>query len=69
MWMHYLYRAERARLRKWERIEYVRLDGHPTTAQLASGVGKRGGPVSEHNKWCDRACGEQARKFLEVIHA
>lgn len=42
----------------------VLLDGHPTKAQLATGVGKRGGPVSEHNVWCDKECGRQARSFM-----
>lgn len=37
------------------------LDGHPTRAQLAAGIGKRGQPVSEHNVWCDHACCEQAK--------
>jgi hypothetical protein len=34
---------------------YQLLDGHPTHAQLATGVRKRGHPVSEHNVWCDQA--------------
>lgn len=34
----------------------VLLDGHPTKAQLAAGVGKRGGPVSPFNVWCDTEC-------------
>lgn len=38
------------------RMTGVLLDGHPTRAQLAAGVGKRGNPVSEHNVWCDTAC-------------
>lgn len=42
----------------------VLLDGHPTRAHLAAGIGKRGHPVSEHNVWCDAACGEQAREYL-----
>lgn len=37
------------------------LDGHPTKAQLAAGVGKRGGPVSIHNVWCDQACTQAGR--------
>lgn len=40
------------------------LDGHPTRAELAAGVGKRGHPVSKWNVWCDEACGKQARAFL-----
>lgn len=45
------------------------LDGHPTKAQLASGVGKRGNPCSEHNVWCDEECGHVALRYriaLEV---
>lgn len=47
---------------KLSKAEYCLLDGHPTKAQLAAGVGKRGQPVSEHNVWCDLACGQQARE-------
>jgi ribonuclease HI len=45
-------------------IRPVLLDGHPTRAQLAEGVGKRGHRVSEHNVWCDAACGEEGRKLF-----
>lgn len=45
-------------------LAWVLLDGHPTRAQLAAGVGKRGNPVSEHNVWCDQACQAQARRWL-----
>lgn len=45
-------------------LEYVLLDGHPTKAQLAAGVGKRGNPVSEHNAWADRECAEVGRQFI-----
>lgn len=41
------------------------LDGHPTRAELAAGVGKRGHDVSEHNVWCDQACTEAARRFRQ----
>jgi hypothetical protein len=41
------------------------LDGHPTKAQLAAGVGKRGHPVSEHNVWCDQACTQAARAYRQ----
>lgn len=44
-------------------FEYTLLDGHPTRAQLAAGIGKRGSPVSEHNVYVDRLCGEQATKY------
>lgn len=48
------------------RMTYVLLDGHLTKEQLATGKGKRGNPVSEHNVWCDEACGAIARKILEA---
>ena len=40
------------------------LDGHPTKAQLAAGVGKRGGPVSPHNVWADQECTRLARQAV-----
>jgi ribonuclease HI len=46
------------------KLTIVRLDGHPTAEQLATGVGKRGGPVSIHNSWCDWRCNDEARKWL-----
>ncbi|MGI4792008.1 MAG: hypothetical protein ACRYFS_24560 [Janthinobacterium lividum] len=45
------------------RIETVLLDGHPTQAQLAAGFGKRGQPVSEHNKFVDALCTDRAKEF------
>jgi ribonuclease HI len=42
-------------------VTVVLLDGHPTRAQLLAGRGKRGNPVSPHNVWCDRACGDAGR--------
>lgn len=42
----------------------VLLDGHPTRAQLATGIGKRGHPVSPWNVWCDRACREAGERYL-----
>lgn len=41
---------------------WVLLDGHPTRAQLAAGVGKRQGPVSQWNVWCDKECTKQAKE-------
>jgi hypothetical protein len=40
------------------------LDGHPTKAQLAAGVGKRGGMVSIHNVFCDAECTRLARQAV-----
>lgn len=39
------------------------LDGHPTRQQLASGIGKRGGPVSKWNVLCDEECTRLANEF------
>lgn len=44
------------------RMTYVLLDGHPTAAQLQIGRGKRGGPVSEFNVWCDAECNRVGRE-------
>ena len=64
--MHRLYAVQRSGM--LARMTYVLLDGHPTRAQLAAGVGKRGAPVSEHNVFCDAECGRQARSYLEALH-
>lgn len=63
-WMHKLYNDNRVRLTNYTTITPILLDGHPTRAQLAAGIGKRGHPVSEHNVFCDHACGERAKEFL-----
>lgn len=41
----------------------VLLDGHPTTAQLAAGKGKRGNPVSKWNVLCDKECTRIAKEY------
>ena len=51
----------------WDAISCLLLDGHPTRSQLEAGKGKRGGPVSEHNVWCDKACGYAAVGFIEKL--
>ena len=66
MWMHATYQEQRARLVNWDRIEYTLLQGHPTRAELSRGIGSRGYPVSIHNQWCDKRCGEMAVKFMGV---
>lgn len=43
----------------------ILLDGHPTKAQLAAGIGKRGNPCSSFNVWCDKACGEVAKRVMK----
>lgn len=45
------------------RFDVILLDGHPTLAQLAAGVGKRGNPVSKWNVECDRECGRLAAEW------
>jgi ribonuclease HI len=56
------------RLREDLQVEPVLLQGHPTKADLARGIGaKRGYPVSKFNKWCDEACQEQARRALASL--
>lgn len=59
-WMHEKYQDARKRLPFWNDIQYVLLDGHPTRAQLAAGVGKRGHPVSRWNVLCDKLCSQAA---------
>jgi ribonuclease HI len=62
--IHDEYRDQVMRLIFWDKISYVLLDGHPTAAQLAAGIGKRGHPVSEHNVWCDKACKMVGEKWI-----
>lgn len=50
-------------VRRLGKVTAVLLDGHPTKAQLAVGKGKRGGPVSEWNVFCDRECARLAKEF------
>jgi ribonuclease HI len=67
-WLHSDYQAARHGLLCWDQIQHVLLSGHPTRAQLEAGTGKGGRPVSIHNVWCDKRCGEEAAKFGEVAH-
>ncbi len=66
LWMHNEFQKERARLFHWDWIDHVLLQGHPTRAELVAGIGSRGYPVSEHNVWCDMACGRMAEEFLKL---
>jgi len=61
MWLVHRFQEQRARLVHYEQIKFILLDGRPTKAQLLSGVGKCGHPVSEHNVWCDEACRENGQ--------
>lgn len=51
--------------RRMGKLRVTLLDGHPTRAHLAAGVGKRGYPVSEHNVACDKACSRHSLAFLK----
>ncbi len=64
--LHQRYQLERARLVNWAQIRHVLLDGHPTRAQLAAGVGKRGHPVSRWNVECDRMCALAGERYLKL---
>lgn len=58
---------QKARLVHWNQIHYGLLDGHPTLGQLYNtGVGKRGHPVSSHNKDMDKECNRLAQGFLKA---
>jgi ribonuclease HI len=67
MGVHRRFQAVRSRLKNFEKFGHVLLDGHPTKAQLAAGVGKRGHPVSEHNVWCDEACRRVGHQALDEL--
>jgi ribonuclease HI len=67
LWLHHEYQQARARLVNWDKIQWVLLQGHPTRAELAAGIGSRGYPVSEHNVWVDKTCGERAAEFLKIM--
>lgn len=57
-------RLQRLQRDGWFRgCSWVLLDGHPTRAQLAAGVGKREHPVSIHNVWCDAECTRRAQEI------
>jgi ribonuclease HI len=66
-WLYGEFGNQAARLVHWSQIHYALLDGHPTKKQLEAGIGKRGGPVSIHNQWCDQACTAQAIKFSAAL--
>jgi len=62
-----VYSRGMAAVERLGKVEPVLLQGHPTKADLACGIGKkRGLPVSIHNVWCDHECGRQAQLFLET---
>jgi hypothetical protein len=48
-------------------IPYTRLDAHPTTIHLETGVGKNGNPVSVWNKLCDKLCKQEAKRYAAEL--
>lgn len=66
-WVHHRFQTGRARLVHYDAFEHVLLAGHPTRAQLAAGVGRHGYRVSEHNVWCDKACGVAGQEALDQM--
>ena len=46
-------------------VEPVLLKGHPKRPDLALGW-KEGKPVSEHNVWCDEACGRENERVVSI---
>ena len=48
-------------------LKYTLLDGHPTEAQLETGIGKRGHPVSKWNVLADKLCNDEAWEFLQNL--
>lgn len=63
-WLYKEFGCAAKRLVNFKDIKYVLLQGHPTKSELLAGVGSKGYPVSEHNVWCDLACGQRAREFM-----
>lgn len=63
-WLYRMFGEQRDRLKNWDRIEFVLLEGHPTKAELILGVGRKGYPVSEHNVAVDRLCNAAAENYL-----
>jgi hypothetical protein len=45
-----------------KQMTYTLLDGHPTRAELAAGIGKRGHMVSIHNVFVDDLCQRIAKE-------
>lgn len=64
-WLCHRFVVQRYRLVNWNIINKELLSGHPTRKQLATGIGKNGLPVSEHNVWCDQAARLAGERFME----
>lgn len=46
-------------MKRMDRFKMRHLDGHPSPIELEMGLGKRGNPVSIHNKTCDEMATEE----------
>lgn len=55
---------EKTRLHPICATRWTLLDGHPSPKELSTGVGKRGNPVSAHNKRCDELCNRIGTSYL-----
>jgi len=66
-WMKNRLENQKARLVHWGQIHCGLLDGHPTKAHLASGFGKRGHHVSEHNLAVDKMCRKAASDYVASL--
>lgn len=62
-WMETQLLQVKRSFRYWDKFSYTLIDGHPTKAQLASGIGKHGHPVSKWNKLCDDLCRAEAENY------
>ncbi len=59
-------RLEALHLRRFRRWKVVLIAGHPTKAELESGVARRNGnPVSKWNVFCDEECKRLAAEFMQ----
>lgn len=55
-------------LERMGEMKYVLLQSKPTKADIENGTGKRSGlPVSQWNKWCDKKCGDEAKKAIKSL--
>lgn len=59
----------KARLRLMAPCYYCQIDGHPTKAQLACGIGKRGNPCSRFNVYVDQLCRKAGREHQAAFAA
>lgn len=62
-WMIEQLDDEKKRLHNFKKFKYTLLSGHPTKAQLETGIGRRGHPVSYWNKHVDELCRKAAQDY------